>query len=420
VVGYNIYRNGTKIGTSATTTYSDTTCGGNTQYTYKVSALDLKGNESAQSAQAVVTTPSVTTIIMDNSQATYVGAWTSGTASADKYGADYFYAATAATETKSATWTPPIDVSGYYDVYVWYPVGTNRATNSPFTVTWNGGQQTFNVNQQATGGQWVLLASRKVFMQGTGGSIKLSNGTGATGSIVVADAVKFVMTSSDLVAPSTPTNLTATTASATQINLSWTASTDNVGVTGYKIYRNGAYLTSVTGTSYSNTGLAEKTTYNYKVLAYDAAANESAQSSQASATTWESQVIVDNSDAGFTASANWSTSTSSSDKYGTNYRWRSTAAVSDMARWSFTLQGGGNFAVYAWWPQGTNRSTAAPFKIYRNGGTSTVNVNQQTNGGKWNLLGTYNFVAGSNKIELSCWAASGYIVVADAVKLVRQ
>jgi len=129
---------------------------------------------------------------------------------------------------------------------------------------------------------------------------------------------------------------------------------------------------------------------------------------------------VDNSDAGFTASANWSTATASTDKYGANYRWRSTAAVSDVARWSFTLLGGGTFQVYAWWSQGSNRSTAAPFKIYRSGGTDTVNVNQQANGGKWNLLGTKTFVAGSNKIELSCWAPTGYIVVADAIKLVRQ
>lgn len=420
VLGYKIYRNGVNIGTSASTTYSDTTCWGNTQYTYKVSAYDLKGNESAQSAQAVVTTPSVTTIIMDNNQATYVGSWSSGTSAADKYGADYFYASTAATESRSATWTPPIDVSGYYDVYVWYPIGSNRATNSPFTVTWSGGQQTFNVNQQATGGQWVLLASRKVLMQGTTGSVKLGNGTGATGSIVVADAVKFVMTSSDMTAPSVPTNLTATTASASQINLTWTASTDNVGVTGYKIYRNGVYLTSVTGTSYNNTGLAEKTTYNYTVSAYDAAANESAQSSQKSATTWETQVIVDNSDAGFTASANWSTGTSATDKYGANYRSRPTAAISDPAQWSFNLLGAGTFQVWAWWSQGSNRSTTAPYVIYRNGGTNTVNVNQQANGGKWNLLGTYSFLAGSNKVQLSCWTTTGFTVIADAIKLVRQ
>lgn len=91
--------------------------------------------------------------------------------------------------------------------------------------------------------------------------------------------------SSDTTAPSTPTNLTATTISSSQINLSWTASTDNTAVTGYKIYRNSTLLTTTSATSYSNTGLTANTTYNYTVSAYDAANNFSPQSSQVSATT---------------------------------------------------------------------------------------------------------------------------------------
>lgn len=420
VAGYKIYRNSVQIGTSTTTSYSDTTCWGNTTYTYKVSAYDARGNESAQSSASVRTTPAVTDIIMDNTAATLVGAWTSGTSTTGKYGADYIYRSTAVTETGSATWTPPIDVSGYYTVYCWYTQGSNRATNAPYVVTWYNGSQTVNINQQSGGGTWVTLVTRKVYMQGISGSVKLHNGTGSTGYIVVADAVRFQMTSSDLTPPSTPTNLTATAVSKSQINLSWTASTDNVGVAGYKIYRNGTYLTSVTGTSYSNTGLPEKTTYSYKVSAYDAAENESSQSNQATATTWESQVIVDNSDAGFSASANWSTGTSSTDKYGSNYRWRPTAATSDHAVWNFSLIGPGSFTVYAWWTVGTNRSTQAPYIVYYSGGNTTIKVNQQTNGGKWNSLTTKTFAAGSNHVNLSCWATTGYIVVADAIKLVRQ
>lgn len=61
---------------------------------------------------------------------------------------------------------------------------------------------------------------------------------------------------SDTTAPSIPASLNATTISAGQIDLSWNASTDNVGVTGYKIYRNGTYLTTVTSNSRSDTGLA--------------------------------------------------------------------------------------------------------------------------------------------------------------------
>jgi hypothetical protein len=80
--------------------------------------------------------------------------------------------------------------------------------------------------------------------------------------------------------PSTPTGLAATAGSPTQINLSWTVSTDNIGVAGYKAYRNAGYVGSSPTTSYPDTGLTVNTQYAYKVSAYDDAGNESAQSSQ--------------------------------------------------------------------------------------------------------------------------------------------
>ncbi len=89
----------------------------------------------------------------------------------------------------------------------------------------------------------------------------------------------------DVTAPNVPTGLGATAVSSSQINLSWAAPTDNVGVTGYKVYRSGILLTTVTGTSYSNTGLTASTQYTYTVAAYDAANNLGAQSTSATATT---------------------------------------------------------------------------------------------------------------------------------------
>ncbi|HYR89654.1 MAG TPA: fibronectin type III domain-containing protein [Terriglobia bacterium] len=96
----------------------------------------------------------------------------------------------------------------------------------------------------------------------------------------------------DTSAPSTPANLAASAGSSSQINLSWTASTDNVGVTGYSVERcQGSGCTSFTavstpgGTSYSDTGLAANTLYSYRVRATDAAGNLSSYSSIASATT---------------------------------------------------------------------------------------------------------------------------------------
>jgi len=98
--------------------------------------------------------------------------------------------------------------------------------------------------------------------------------------------------SSDSQAPSVPTNLSASAVSSSQINLSWTASTDNVGVTGYRIFRNGVQAGTSATNSYNDSGLSPSTTYNYNVSAYDAAGNESGQSSQASATTQSGNVPV--------------------------------------------------------------------------------------------------------------------------------
>jgi hypothetical protein len=90
--------------------------------------------------------------------------------------------------------------------------------------------------------------------------------------------VTFTGGTTDTIAPSVPANLNGIAVSSSQVNLTWSASTDNVGVTGYKVYRNGALVTSVTGTNYSNTGLAALTTYNFTVASFDAAGNDSAQS----------------------------------------------------------------------------------------------------------------------------------------------
>ena len=81
---------------------------------------------------------------------------------------------------------PNIAYAGNYDIYIWYPQGTNKATNSPFTVYWDGGSQTVNWNQQTNGGAWRLLLSNKHFAAGTAGYVKLGNGTGSTGQIVVS------------------------------------------------------------------------------------------------------------------------------------------------------------------------------------------------------------------------------------------
>lgn len=96
----------------------------------------------------------------------------------------------------------------------------------------------------------------------------------------------------DTQVPTAPSNLTATAASSNQINLNWTASTDNVGVAGYKVYRGGAEVGTSTTATYSDTGLSASTTYSYTVKAYDTAGNLSAVSNTASAATNSAPVTV--------------------------------------------------------------------------------------------------------------------------------
>ena len=116
-----------------------------------------------------------------------------------------------------------------------------------------------------------------------------AGGTATSGS-------NFTVTSSSQ-PPTAPSGLTATALSSSQINLSWTASTDPAGVTGYLIQRcqgascsTFAQIASVAGTvtTYSNTGLTASTSYSYRVQATDAAANLSAFSGTASTQTQSS------------------------------------------------------------------------------------------------------------------------------------
>lgn len=91
--------------------------------------------------------------------------------------------------------------------------------------------------------------------------------------------------SADQTPPSTPTSLSATAVSASQVNLSWIAATDNAGVTGYGIYRYGARIATVATAGHSETTVRGSTTYSYTVDAFDAANNHSAPSTSVLVTT---------------------------------------------------------------------------------------------------------------------------------------
>jgi chitodextrinase len=87
--------------------------------------------------------------------------------------------------------------------------------------------------------------------------------------------------------PSVPTGLNATKVTGTSVSVSWSASSDDMAVTGYNVYRNGVYVATVGGTTtrYTFSGLSSITSYAFSVLAFDAAKKRSAQSASITVTT---------------------------------------------------------------------------------------------------------------------------------------
>jgi len=136
-------------------------------------------------------------------------------------------------------------------------------TTSPYAYSWN--------TSTASNGSHTVRAIAKD---------AAGNATTSAGVTVT------VSNTADTTAPSTPAGLTASAASSSQINLSWNASTDNVGVTGYNVLRGGTKVGTSTTTSYQDNGLNPSTSYSYTVSAFDAAGNTSSQSASSSATTF--------------------------------------------------------------------------------------------------------------------------------------
>jgi endonuclease I/chitodextrinase len=106
-------------------------------------------------------------------------------------------------------------------------------------------------------------------------SSPVSNTANGTTTIAIADTE----------IPTAPTNLAVTGSSSSTVSLSWTASTDNIGIASYDVYVNSAFKSTVSGTTALINGLTPSTTYSFYVLAKDAAANPSPQSNSVNGTT---------------------------------------------------------------------------------------------------------------------------------------
>jgi hypothetical protein len=130
-------------------------------------------------------------IALDNTNAevTYTGSWSTSTSATDKYKSDYRFASSAASVTATATFQPNFPNAGLYDIFEWHSIGSNRATNAPWTISFFGGSTNVLVNQQINGGGWLRIAAALPFAVGTNGFVRVSNL--ASNSVVIADGVKF-------------------------------------------------------------------------------------------------------------------------------------------------------------------------------------------------------------------------------------
>src|SRR5205085_1226200 len=241
VTGYNVFRDGgtTPIATLTGTTFSDAGLAPSTTHSYTVVAFDAAGNQSPPSATASATTqaaadtqpPTVPTNLTATaaSASQITLAWTASTDNVGVAAYDVF---------RDGGATPIATVAGT----TFSDAGLAPSTTHSYTV----------VAFDAAGNQ----------------------------SPPSATASATTQAAADTQPPTVPTNLTATAVSASQITLAWTASTDNVGVAAYDVFRDGGAtpIATVTGTSFADTGLAPSTTHSYTVLAFDAAGNQSAQS----------------------------------------------------------------------------------------------------------------------------------------------
>jgi chitodextrinase len=187
------------------------------------------------------------------------------------------------------------DVTGRDTIAPSTPAGltASAASSSRINLSWlaatdNVGVIRYGVYRDSV--QIAIVAGRSYANTGLAAATTYSYAVAAYDSSWNASAQSSAVSATtkaptDTQPPSIPTNLAATVVSSSQIDLSWSPATDNVGVTGYRVYRDGALVASPSGTSVSITGLSASTTYSFTVSAIDAASNASALSAPLSART---------------------------------------------------------------------------------------------------------------------------------------
>ena len=245
-----------------------------------------------------------------NTYALAVGPTTStGNTQQSIYYAKNIVSAAAGANTVSATFSTAIAselrVLEYSGINTTAPLDVTATATGTGTIANSGNATTTNANDLLVGAAYMQINSvvgagytQRLLVDGDMVEDRIVSATGSYSATVSQSSSGYwimqlaAFKAGDVQSPTAPTGLTATAASSSQINLSWTASTDNVAVTGYLLERcSGASCTTFaqiatpTTTSYNDTGLTPSTSYSYRVRAKDAANNLSTYSSTATANT---------------------------------------------------------------------------------------------------------------------------------------
>jgi endoglucanase len=174
-------------------------------------------------------------------------------------------------------WTVDVAAAGPATLTIRYANGTTA--NRPMAVSVNGGAGT-TVAFNGTGA-WTTWTDATATATLNAGANKVRATATAAGGGPNVDRLTVTTEGgggNDKEAPSTPANGRATGATGTTVTVAWDASTDNVGVTGYRVYSGATAVGTTQTTSFTVSGLSPDTTYEWTVTAYDAAGNESPKS----------------------------------------------------------------------------------------------------------------------------------------------
>jgi lysophospholipase L1-like esterase len=331
-------------------------------------------------------------IIIDNggSGTSSTGTWqvSGGTT---PYGANSLWARDGATYRWQFTSQP----AGTYEVYMWWSGWSSRATNVPVTIVHRDGSNTISINQLQNAGKWNSLG--QFYFNGSG-SVTMTAANGSTLS-TCADAVRFVNVGGGVNQPPSAGNDTAATTEGAPVTINVISNdTDDGGIDAATVTigtppAHGTVVSNGNGTvTYTpDFGFTGPDTFTYTVAdAQSAVSNPATVSVAVNAVSTET--VIDNGGPGTSFTGTWAAS-GAAGYYGENSAWSRDGA---KYTWTFTPSASGSYELSMWWTAYSTRSTNVPVDIVHNGGTGRIYINQQVNGGKWNVLGRYTFAAGQS------------------------